>query len=118
MIGRICAQDPPYANVSRPGFHATTAEEFASAIHDALTLPPAEQKKMREAARKLAVQKFSLEEFERGFARGWQALRDIALERRHRRELAEADDKGGHKAVTATQRRGPTREDRRSRKTA
>ncbi|CAD6588962.1 MAG: asparagine-linked glycosylation protein, partial [Tremellales sp. Tagirdzhanova-0007] len=61
-------------NGQRTGFHANTAEEFAESIHEAISLSESHAEAMRRAARSAAVDKFSLEEFERGFERGWQVL--------------------------------------------
>ena len=56
-----------------PGYHATSPEEFAEAIHTVLTLPPVEELGIRDRARKLAVKKFSEEEFERAWNEsGWK----------------------------------------------
>jgi len=49
------------------GFHATTPETFAVALHKVLTLPPADELALRQRARTWAVQKFSEEEFEKGW---------------------------------------------------
>lgn len=57
------------------GYHARTPETFAEALHAALTLSPADDLAMRRRARTWAVQRFSEEEFERGWQasewRGW-----------------------------------------------
>ncbi|EMD39617.1 glycosyltransferase family 4 protein [Gelatoporia subvermispora B] len=56
------------------GFHATSAETFANALHTALTLPPDAALAMRTRARNWAVQRFSEEEFAKGWAAsGWRA---------------------------------------------
>lgn len=57
-----------------PGYHAKTSDEFAEAIHTALSLPEAEQKKMREAARNQAKEKFSQEKFEKGWEGVWEVI--------------------------------------------
>ena len=55
------------------GFHATSPEEFAEAIHTVLTLPPVEELAIRDRARKLAVKKFSEEGFEKAWNEsGWK----------------------------------------------
>ncbi|KZP13933.1 glycosyltransferase family 4 protein [Athelia psychrophila] len=55
------------------GFHATTPQTFATAFHDALSLPLAEELAMRQRARALAISKFSEAEFEKGWnASGWK----------------------------------------------
>jgi len=55
------------------GFHATTPESFAVALHEALTLPSAEELALRRRARTWAVQRFSEEEFEKGWNEsGWK----------------------------------------------
>ncbi|KAJ7350568.1 mannosyltransferase [Mycena albidolilacea] len=46
------------------GYHAKTPEEFASRIHEALTLSPEEDLAIRQRARTWAVQRFSEAEFE------------------------------------------------------
>ncbi|KAK7689918.1 hypothetical protein QCA50_006557 [Cerrena zonata] len=57
------------------GYHATNAEAFADAFHEILTLPPDEDLALRTRARTWAVQRFSEEEFERGWmASGWKTL--------------------------------------------
>lgn len=72
----------------RTGWHATDAESFAEGMHEILSLDSKEQKKVREAARALAVEKFSLEEFERGWSGFWGRLvgllPDRSLEERGR----------------------------------
>ena len=56
-----------------PGYHATSPEEFAEAIHTVLTLPLVEEVAIRDRARKLAVKKFSEEEFEKAWNEsGWK----------------------------------------------
>jgi alpha-1,2-mannosyltransferase len=72
------------------GFHATDAPSFAEAIRQAFSLPPAEAKRTREAARKAAVERFSQKEFERGFERHCEVLRALAVERKTKEE-AEAE---------------------------
>ncbi|KIY69521.1 glycosyltransferase family 4 protein [Cylindrobasidium torrendii FP15055 ss-10] len=55
------------------GYHARTPEEFADAIHIALTLPEDEAQEMRQRARTWAVQAFSEDEFERTWnTSGWR----------------------------------------------
>ncbi|CAL1713659.1 unnamed protein product [Somion occarium] len=55
------------------GYHATSPETFADAFHEVLTLPPDEELSLRVRARTWAVQRFSEEEFERGWmASGWK----------------------------------------------
>ncbi|KAF5382430.1 hypothetical protein D9615_002779 [Tricholomella constricta] len=55
------------------GYHAETPETFAEALHVALTLSSADDLAMRRRARTWAVQRFSEEEFERGWhASGWR----------------------------------------------
>ncbi|KDQ62112.1 glycosyltransferase family 4 protein [Jaapia argillacea MUCL 33604] len=49
------------------GYHATTPETFSSAFHTILTLPPDEERAMRERAKAVAVERFSEEEFEKGW---------------------------------------------------
>lgn len=64
---------PTTISTFAPGYHATTPEEFADAIHTVLTLPTAEELAMRDRARKLAVHKFSEEEFEKAWNEsGWK----------------------------------------------
>jgi hypothetical protein len=46
------------------GYHAKTPEEFASRIHEALTLSPEEDLAIHQRARTWAVQRFSEAEFE------------------------------------------------------
>ena len=56
-----------------PGYHATNSEAFADAFHEILTLPPDEDLALRTRARTWAVQRFSEEEFERGWTgSGWK----------------------------------------------
>jgi alpha-1,2-mannosyltransferase len=55
------------------GYHATTPETFAAALHTVLSLSPQEEFAMRQRARSWAVQRFSEEEFEKGWnASGWR----------------------------------------------
>ncbi|TFK48788.1 mannosyltransferase [Heliocybe sulcata] len=51
------------------GYHATTPETFAEALHQVFTLPPDAELAMRQRARTWAVQRFSEEEF----VNGWDA---------------------------------------------
>ena len=61
------------AFVTSIGFHARTAQEFAEAMHAALTLSPEDEHAIRWRARAWAVQRFSEEEFERGWNQsGWR----------------------------------------------
>ncbi|KAK7060342.1 hypothetical protein VNI00_001107 [Paramarasmius palmivorus] len=54
------------------GFHAKTPEEFADALYKALSLSKEEDLALRQRARTWAVQRFSEEEFEKGWnASGW-----------------------------------------------
>jgi len=56
-----------------PGYHATTPDTFAAAMHSVLTLSTSEELALRQRARTWAVQKFSEEEFEKGWnATGWR----------------------------------------------
>ncbi|KAF9568744.1 mannosyltransferase [Agrocybe pediades] len=60
-------------NGERTGFHAKSKEEFASAMETVLSLSPEEELAMRWRARAWAVQRFSEEEFERGWTEsGWR----------------------------------------------
>ncbi|KAF9478207.1 mannosyltransferase [Pholiota conissans] len=60
-------------NGERTGFHARTLDEFAGALHTVLSLPTEEELAMRWRARAWAVQRFSEEEFERGWNQsGWR----------------------------------------------
>ncbi|KAF8877139.1 mannosyltransferase [Gymnopilus junonius] len=55
------------------GFHALTRQEFANAFQTVLSLSPEEEAAMRWRARAWAVQRFSEEEFERGWNQsGWR----------------------------------------------
>lgn len=63
----------PY-NGQQTGYHAVTPEDFAERIHDALSISKAEERKMREAARGQARDKFSLEGFESGLEGAWEVL--------------------------------------------
>jgi len=75
---------PPHSSVSlsiamllniktSTGYHATTPDTFAAAMHSALTLSTSEELALRQRARTWAVQKFSEEEFEKGWnATGWR----------------------------------------------
>lgn len=59
--------------IRRLGFHALTREEFADAFQTILSLSPEEEASMRWRARAWAVQRFSEEEFERGWNQsGWR----------------------------------------------
>lgn len=56
------------------GYHAKTPNEFADVLHTVLTLPKEDELGLRTRARTWAVQRFSEEEFEKGWnASGWQA---------------------------------------------
>lgn len=56
------------------GYHATSPETFAEAFRTVFTLPKAAALAVRQRARTIAVQKFSAEEFEKGWdASGWKA---------------------------------------------
>ncbi|KIM43076.1 glycosyltransferase family 4 protein, partial [Hebeloma cylindrosporum] len=60
-------------NGENTGFHARTSAEFAEAMHAALTLSPEDELAIRWRARAWAVQRFSEEEFERGWNQsGWR----------------------------------------------
>ncbi|ORX38870.1 hypothetical protein BD324DRAFT_617618 [Kockovaella imperatae] len=61
-------------NGQRTGFHAKTADEFASQIHEALSLSTTQQGKIRRAARAAAEQRFSEREFNKGFEKGYIEL--------------------------------------------
>ncbi|KAF8817058.1 mannosyltransferase [Phlegmacium glaucopus] len=67
-------------NGERTGFHAETIEGFAGALHNALTLSPDDEFHMRWRARAWAVQRFSEEEFEKGWDQsGWRTwLRPVS----------------------------------------
>ncbi|KAI0365333.1 mannosyltransferase [Pilatotrama ljubarskyi] len=57
------------------GYHATSPETFAEAFRTVFTLPQEAEWAMRQRARTLAVQKFSADEFEKGWdASGWRDL--------------------------------------------
>ena len=73
------------------GFHATDAESFADAIHEALALPATQQLKMRQAARELAETKFSEAAFEDGFVVGWERLVHRVEERMGAAQLARGE---------------------------
>ncbi|KAI6039650.1 glycosyltransferase family 4 protein [Pisolithus marmoratus] len=56
------------------GFHAKTPGEFASALHEILTMDPAQAKALRERGRRWATERFSEEEFVRGWEKsGWRS---------------------------------------------
>ena len=57
-----------------PGFHAKSAEEFAQALHDALSLGQDQAGQIRRAARSAAEERFSEEVFVEGFEKGYQEL--------------------------------------------
>ncbi|KAF9453183.1 glycosyltransferase family 4 protein [Macrolepiota fuliginosa MF-IS2] len=55
------------------GYHAKTTEEFADALNTALLLSSEEELALRQRARTWAIQRFSEEEFEKGWnASGWK----------------------------------------------
>ncbi|KAJ6542739.1 hypothetical protein B0H19DRAFT_1267957 [Mycena capillaripes] len=57
------------------GYHAKTPAEFASRIHEALTLSPEDDLAIRQRARTWAVQRFSEAEFEAAWeSSGWSNL--------------------------------------------
>ncbi|TFK27677.1 mannosyltransferase [Coprinopsis marcescibilis] len=54
------------------GYHARTPSEFATELHTALSLPPDKEIAIRQRARTWAVQRFSEQEFEKGWnSSGW-----------------------------------------------
>jgi alpha-1,2-mannosyltransferase len=54
------------------GYHATSPETFAEALHTVFTLSEDKEAALRQRARTWAVQRFSNEEFENGWdASGW-----------------------------------------------
>ncbi|KAJ3551117.1 hypothetical protein NM688_g4919 [Phlebia brevispora] len=55
------------------GYHATSSETYADAFHTVFTLSPEEELALRLRTRTWAVQRFSQEEFEKGWdASGWK----------------------------------------------
>ena len=55
------------------GFHAVTSEQFVDALQTVLTLSSDDESYMRWRARAWAVQRFSEEEFEKGWNQsGWR----------------------------------------------
>ncbi|KAL4263266.1 GDP-Man:Man(3)GlcNAc(2)-PP-Dol alpha-1,2-mannosyltransferase [Pleurotus pulmonarius] len=61
------------ADGQRTGFHATTAEEYASAYHAVFSLSEGEEIALRARARRWAVGRFSEDEFVRGWDEsGWR----------------------------------------------
>lgn len=55
------------------GYHANSAKTFADAFQSVLTLPVHEELALRQRAREWAVQRFSEEEFAKGWeASGWR----------------------------------------------
>jgi hypothetical protein len=82
--------DPVADFQNHTGFHATDSASFATSIHDILTLPIAEQTRIRQASRRLAQDRFSQEQFEKGWAKGWKKMREQkkALEENEREREA------------------------------
>lgn len=79
VIPIVHASGGPFKDIVVPfngeptGYHAKNPEAFAEALHTALILDPADDFAMRRRARTWAVQRFSEEEFERGWqASGWR----------------------------------------------
>lgn len=67
-----CQSSTEIENLNVPtGYHADSVEAFAGALHSALSLSTDEDLAMRQRARAWAVQRFSEEEFEKG----WNASR-------------------------------------------
>ncbi|CAE6416084.1 hypothetical protein ACGC1H_007199 [Rhizoctonia solani] len=67
----------PYQN-KPTGYHATDPISFAEAFHKALSLPSSEALAMRKRARALAVERFSTDGFEKGWAQSWEfAVRSV-----------------------------------------
>jgi len=68
-------------NGERTGLHAKSPDDFAKAMHTVLSLSQEEELAMRWRARAWAVQRFSEEEFERGWNQsGWRTyLRSAPL---------------------------------------
>lgn len=59
----------------RTGYHALTPSTFSAAMHEILMLPFDEQLAMRACARRLAVERFSEQEFMRSWdSSGWKAF--------------------------------------------
>lgn len=80
----VCAHAPGLGRIKEiesflfVGYHATDAASFAEAFHQALSLPAPEALIMRQRARALAIERFSTDRFEKGWARGWElAVRGI-----------------------------------------
>ena len=63
------------------GFHATSPEEFAARMHEALSLSEEEQMTIRKAARESAQTRFSEKVFGEAFEDGYAKL----IHRRKRR---------------------------------
>lgn len=56
------------------GFHAKAPGEFATAMHEILTLDPVQTTTLRERARRWATERFSEEEFVKGWEKsGWRS---------------------------------------------
>ena len=64
------------------GFLAKTADEFAERLHDALSLSTAQQRKIRDAARAAAEERFSEAVFNEGFGKVYE---DLVYKSRNRR---------------------------------
>ncbi|KAM0790159.1 hypothetical protein ACM66B_005478 [Microbotryomycetes sp. NB124-2] len=60
------------------GFHATTVEEFADKMKGILELDKETLHDMRTRARRNAVERFSTDEFERGWLQAWADLKNRA----------------------------------------
>ena len=75
----------------RTGFHATDADSFAEAMHQALSLSSSQASTMRKAARALAKEKFSQKAFERSFEESWKVLKTKSRERRDMVDRFEMD---------------------------
>lgn len=81
----------PLYSPRQPGFHATDAASYAHALAEALNLPREAELAMRRRARTHAVQKFSAQEFTKGWAAsGWQDWRRAVRAERERARLAVA----------------------------
>ncbi|KZO96898.1 glycosyltransferase family 4 protein [Calocera viscosa TUFC12733] len=80
LIPVVHASAGPYLDIVVPyqgqptGFHAKDASEFAHKLDEALTLSPSAQLAMRKRGRALASEKFSEEEFVKGWEESWREL--------------------------------------------
>ncbi|EJU03065.1 mannosyltransferase [Dacryopinax primogenitus] len=88
LIPVVHASAGPFLDIVVPyqgqptGFHAKDASEFARKLDEALMLSPSSQLSMRKRGRALASEKFSTEQFVKGWDESWRELDALRSRRR------------------------------------